>query len=191
MKLGFSQVDWHAAPVKREKIIFFVALFIFLIGFMKSCWQPSNRAIRMMKEEVKTAQSEKQVFQDILSKAGAMTSKASLGANKEEWAIYNKMANNIAIAPDAILMREFSSPAILRGVRLYGVEFESPTNQSGVVTQKWKMKLGGSFETIGQYLERLENLPIILIIRSVGIDVVTNGFGHIDVDLEGIAYGWK
>lgn len=191
METSLSNINWHQRPNKREKIIFFITIFIFLFGFIKSCWQPSSGAIGTVKADIKTTQTERQTLQNLASNmSGDMES--TINISKEEWELFDKMAKKIAAAPDAILMREFSSPAILRGVKLSEIKFDKKKDEGGIIKQKWSMTLIGSFLSIGSYVENIENLPILLIINNVNIHTLKESkVGHVSATIEGVAYGWK
>ena len=192
MGFSFSKESLQEIPNRREKIIFFVAMFVFIIGFMKSCWNPSTTSLRVVKSEIKTMQIDRKAISDIVSNMGGTSDlRQNFNMGKDEWAIYDKMARKVANAPDAMLIREFSSPALLKSLDLTGVDFESRKIEGGVVKQKWKVSVEGSFMDIGGYLENLETLPILLIVKKIHVESIGNERGHVSAEIEGVAYGWK
>lgn len=189
MNLDITKVDWKAMPTAREKTIFYGALFFFFIFFLRSCWFPSMNAITAVQQEMNDAMKEKS---EIESPAGflGMPSQKWLGT-EEKRGEYLSAAKKLSDSPNIVMMREFSNPALLRGLKLIDIKFEQASQQKGVLTQPWKLSLYGSFVSVGSYLERLESLPMLLIIDNIDIKTSNDPLGHVSAEVSGTGYGWK
>ena len=192
MKFSFSSVNWKQLPNKREKIMFVAALIVFTFGFFKSCWNPSSKAISFAKEDMKVAIQEKKQIKKALKEQSKIQKPVKRNVvTSAKMELYEGWAKTVAVLPNSILMRDFSSPAILRGVKLQQVDLQE-TKQKGAITElAWEITTSGSFISVGGYLERLETLPMLLIVEEIDIKNNTVIMGHIDAMIKGTAYGWK
>lgn len=190
-----AKVDLNQVPNKREKMIFFLAVVIFSFAFIKSCWSPSRAAITTIKSQLADSAAEKRDLKAILD-TGSQDASQSWKGNKEIVDLYTKWGTAVGVAPDAEVMSQFSNPVFLKDVQLTNITFSDPDSKSdlkadGVVKRKFKATLYGDFMSIGNCLERIYNIPLLVVIENILISSTGDSAGHINADIEGVVYGWK
>lgn len=193
MSLYLAKVDLHQIPNKREKIIFFLTMFVFCFVFVKSCWAPSRKAMDTAKSELSGVMAEKEDLEQAIKRAPPGRPTEIKGGAFEVPVKYTKWARRAADNPDSVMMLEFSNPAVLRDVRMTGIEFadEKGKEEAGVISRRFAMKLSGPFTSVGGYLSRLEGLPILVIIDTIQLNADKTGSGRVDAVVSGVLYGWK
>jgi hypothetical protein len=87
-------------------------------------------------------------------------------------------------------MKELSNPVITGDVKIDNINLPDPLPEEGVIKQPWKMNIFASFISVGEYIERLENMPILMTIDRIKIMSAGDIYGHVNAELEGTAYGW-
>ncbi|MBU0505272.1 MAG: hypothetical protein ABII18_05865 [bacterium] len=190
--MGFvlEKVNIFHKPDRREKIIFFATLLGFMFAFVKSCWLPSFETINKVNTEIDALKTIKALAVSHVPENDnepfflERTNEAPDVKKISGWAKH--LVNN----PDIILMREFSSPMLLRDLKMLNIEFLETENKESIVLQPFVLYLEGSFISLEGYLQRLESLPILLITHSINIDIVDEKRGRVTAEIKGTAYGW-
>ncbi len=190
MNIFLSRADLRGIPNTREKLIFLLTVVVCFFVFFKSCWYPSQRAIGSVKSNVQVVQKELEKVKKSKKAAKQKVKKVWFG-NKNTREKYNKFAKKVALEPDVYLMREFSNPLLLKDIKLEGVNFAGSKQDGTTVTQNFDLNLRGSFVSILHYLNRLEELPLLLVINEINVDSEDNRQGGVSVEINGVAYGWK
>lgn len=191
MKLSLSQFNFDQAPNKREKYIFFVAMAVFFMVFMKSCWYPSTTAISDIKKDISTLESDR----SILTKKNVPQAKRPSAIDPNKQGLYNEFGKKVWKDPDAVIIKELTGPTVLRGLKIDSINMVESKIEGDILKERFQMQVSGTFASIGSYLARIEGLPIIMIIdklkmnRSPGTD--DRPEGSIDAELGGVVYGWK
>ncbi len=192
MNLHLSNVDWQQLPNKREKLIFVLAIVIFLFVFIKSCWVPSGDAISLVKKELEASGGERRSIESgVKNKDGKPGAGSGWQGTMKQRFYYTGLAKKMADDPDLIMMNEFSNPALSQGVKIAKIDMPDSKVEAGITKQPWTIELKGSFISVGEYLDRLESLPILLIIDSMDIQTTGDAFGGVKAGVSGNVYGWK
>jgi hypothetical protein len=193
MNLKFlNSVDWQQLPNKREKVIFSVALLVFLFVFVRSCWGPSINAIGQAKKELKTVRDERSAMEALVGGQVSKTQKAfEWKGDIKKRAYYDELAKKLADDPDIVLMNNFSNPATLRDVKITNIDMPDSKTDNGITKQAWTVSAAGSFIAIGEYISRLEAQPLLFVINGINIQSSGDAFGRVNADIKGESYGWK
>lgn len=181
MKLDVH-MNWNEKPSQREKITFFVTLLIFCIVFLRACILPTQTNLSEGREKLLEMKREKSSLVQFLAVGQKKPEKIDMR--------YAEWGQATGEMPDALLMRDLSHPSLLRGLTLVSVSFEEPQGGGGLIQQKWKAVVSGSFALLQKYLQSLENLHLLVVIDTINIQKGEQQ-GHIKAQLEGIVYGWK
>lgn len=181
MPLGLQSVDWQQKPNVRERIMFFAAMAVFFLGFLKACWFPSRSAIADLHDEIDKLHQEKKVAMqlrpDIAAPGGAPIAASPVLTG----------AGSIKDVQSAI--KNISQPLVLKGVKLLGVKVEELERDGNVVRQKVEMQLSGSFYSVAEYLEVVETLPAPLVIEDFSISLNDDKSGRVTTMIKGSFYG--
>ncbi|MFH1874378.1 MAG: type 4a pilus biogenesis protein PilO [Pseudomonadota bacterium] len=190
MNIFLSRSDLRGMPNAREKIIFLLTVIVCLFVFFKSCWYPSQRAISSVKSDIEVIKKE-QTKVEKAQKEAKKNVKQVWSGTEEIREKYNQYAKKVALEPDSFLMREFSNPVLLKDIRLVAVNFADNKNDGNIITQKFDLSLSGSFVSILDYLNRLDKLPLLLVLNEINIDSEENKQGRVTLEINGVAYGWR
>ncbi len=192
MNLHLSNVDWQQLPNRREKVIFALAMVIFMFVFIKSCWGPSGDAISLLKKEIKESGGERNSVEAVIKNKDGKPGAGSVwqGTMKQRL-YYTELAKKMADDPDLIMMNEFSNPALARDVKITKIDMPDQKVESGVTKQAWTVYIRCSFISVGEYLSRLESLPMLLIIDNMDVQTTGDAFGGVKAEVKGEVYGWK
>lgn len=189
-----TKVAWKGEPNRREKIIFFVALFVFIFSFFKSCWGPSFKAIDEFKQELSVVREQNDYLKQVVS-ATSDTDKDTFRADSLKQVQYSGWAQRFASDPDSVIVSDLSNPNMLRDIKLGNIYLEETNSPGGLLKKGFKLSLIGAFTSIGGYLVKMENLPLLMNIDSIKIQSAGTGDdagrGKVSVDLTGSVYGWK
>lgn len=189
-----TRTDWYQQPNRREKIVFFVAVFIFIIAFFKACWGPSGLAITEMKTDLAAVTEQNKYLQQVVS-ATSDTEKQSFQQDALKQVQYSGWAQKFAQESDTLLIGNFSNPNMLRDIKMGNVSLQETDTPGGLIKKTFKVSLYGSFTSIGGYLVKMEALPMLLSVENLKIQSTqsTNeaSKAKVNVDMEGVVYGWK
>ncbi|MFH1654313.1 MAG: type 4a pilus biogenesis protein PilO [Pseudomonadota bacterium] len=191
MKLEVTKVDWNSVPTKKERIIFFIVIFLLLVVFLRSCLVPSGKALSLVKTSLTDVTTEQNELKKSLSEAAAEESVSKWNGSKDMREKYSSWARRIANSPEVVLLRDFTSPSILGDVKVTAFDFDESKPQDGIMVKKIKLSLNGSFFSIAGYFDKIEQLPLLLITESLDVVSSKDGFGRVDVNADMTVYGWK
>lgn len=177
-------------PNKREKIIFFAAIFLFSIVFLRTCWYPSHNAISVLKGERTEA------LYTVESLQNAMKADAPKGSvwngTPQTLELYNRWAAQVAgMGADTALMNELNSQALLKAAQLRSLSFKDVTREEGVLKRGFEAQLYGDFAPVVECLDRIYDIPLLMIIEGMTLTNANQTEGEVNLNLEGVVYGWK
>lgn len=181
MPLGLQTVDWQQKPNARERIMFFAAMAVFLLGFLKACWFPSRSAISELREEIEKLGQEKKVAAQLIP-AGSTPGAAVVPQGDALTG-----AGSIQDVQSAI--ENIAQPLLLKGVKLMGVKSADLEREGNMVRQKVDLQLAGSFYSVAEYLEAVETLPAPLVIEDFSITLNDDKSGRVNATIKGSFYG--
>ncbi len=139
----WKAIDLGQKPNKRERLIFGLALAVFFIGFVKSCWMPSRRAVSEVKNQIRVMEEEAMPPPSPrLRQTGvAPRSTQHAGSLKEMEAALERL----------------SQPQVLKGVLLLKSRFSEEERQGGWIRRRAELELLGTFQAVGRYISDLES----------------------------------
>lgn len=178
MKL--SSIDLSQRPNRREKLIFFISLVIFVAGFFKTCWTPSRSSIAELEEQIVYMENQKvQLSQDGVVNADTPSSSIShdtlkFASSMDDFNQFTKLA---------------SQPLLLKGVELKESHFSDIEVEGKIHRQEIKFTLKGSFRAVGNYINEIEKLTPPFVIESFSLQGGDNKLGKVTIDLVGSVYG--
>jgi len=187
MNLTQIQNELAQKPNRRELVIFGLVLFMGVIVFFRSCYSPSNTAISGAKKEIAALRGE-------AASASSASAKPQLpvwNGSDAQRRIYENFARTLGADPDARLIRTFSNPNMQQGLKLINIELPVDQGARAELKQKFKVSLSGPFDGVGEYIQRMASLQMLMIIDKVTMTLTDEESGRINADIEGVVYGWN
>jgi Tfp pilus assembly protein PilO len=178
--MGLQSIDWQQKPNSRERVIFFAALFVFFLGFMKACWLPSREAISELKGELQKAEQELGTVRHLQASPEAGSSQAPQPASLSGVGSLKDVRSAITT---------ISQPFLLRGVKMTGVQASDLEHEGSLVSQKVELNLSGSFYSMAEYLEAIESLSAPIIIEDFSLTLNDVKLGRVSAIVKGRFYG--
>lgn len=159
--------------------MFFAAMGVFLLGFLKACWFPSREAISLIHEELDKVTQEQKLS-------------AQLQPTHGETSVVVKPvtmlgAGSISDVQSAI--EKLSQPLLLKGVNLSSMKASDLEREGNMVREKVELQLTGNFYSVAEYLEALETLPAPLVIEDFAIALNDDKSGKVLATIKGSFYG--
>ncbi len=189
MDFYLSKVSLRENPNKREKMIFFVAMIIFSFVFLRSCWYPSFEAMTDVKKEYADSNETLKKLKGTSDSQGLAGMWSGDPVTADRYAGYAASALNVGA--DASIMKQFSSQSFLKDVELKGISFSDGPKEDGIMTRGFKISLYGPFSSVGGCLNRIAQIPLIMTINSVTMANSPDEEGRVNMNMEGVVYGWK
>lgn len=189
MGMNISKIDLHGEPSSREKVIFGIVVLLVVFAFFRSCWSPSIKAIKLSKQELTTVLTEKATVEAALAEADRKV-KETLPADAKAPPKLDEWAKQVSAAPDVFIMSEFTSPLLVKDIDVKAVDFLETKRDGGIVQQPFHLLVNGSFVATSDYLKRIYDLPMLLVVDSVNLKLDNNAKGRVDTDIIGTVYGW-
>ena len=188
--MNFSQIknELQQKPNKRELVIFGLVMLMSVIVFFKSCYFPSGAAISNVKKEIATLRGAKLNVSKNDANAPAMP---VWNGSDEKRRLYQSYAELVGNDPDAKLIRTFSNPNMQQGLKIINIELPTDQSSRADLKQKFKISVSGPFDGVGEYLQRMASLQMLLIIDKVTMTLADEESGKINADIEGVVYGWN
>lgn len=185
-----SSID-PSKRLKRHEIIIFAAIeFLLLFVFLRACVGSNFTIISSEKQKLDNLKKERGSYEMILG-VEKMPRSHGQKLSDEIIAKFEQYAHRISADPDSYLMREFSNPTLLQDVTLEGVSFDGFKQDGVIMKQPFVMNLMGSYFSVEKYVERLEGLPLLLIIDKIDISSLEDTKGKVGAVVSGMVYGWK
>lgn len=181
MPLSLQNVDWNQRPNTRERTMFFAALAVFLLGFMKACWFPSRATISDIQEEMAKVEQEKKVALQMRAAPQQAGTSAVPAARS--------LAGVGSIQDVQLAIQKIAQPLLLKGVNLMGVKASDPEREGTMIRQKVELDLSGNFYAVGEYLEAIEALPAAFMIGDFSISLNDDKSGKVTANIKGSFYG--
>ncbi|PIR21193.1 MAG: hypothetical protein COV45_00165 [Deltaproteobacteria bacterium CG11_big_fil_rev_8_21_14_0_20_47_16] len=180
--MGLQSVDWQQKPNARERTMFFAAMIVFFLGFLKACWFPSRSALSDLKEELHKLEQEKSVSIHLQATPQA-------GATIPQIPQSGSTAGIGSLKDVQSAIGTISQPLLLRGVKIQEVKTTDLEHEGNIVSQNVELQLVGSFYSMAEYLESLESLPAPLVIEDFSLALNDDRSGKVLADIKGRFYG--
>ncbi len=181
MPFGLQSMDWLQKPNARERVMFFAALAVFFLGFLKACWFPSRSALSDLHEEIAKVHQETRVASQLRP-----ATQATVGAPASVGGVPTAVGSiqDVQSAIDTV-----AQPLLLKGVKLLGVKIQDLERDGNMVRQKVEMQLAGSFYSVAEYLEAVEGLKAPFVIEDFSISLNDDKSGKVTATVKGGFYG--
>jgi hypothetical protein len=165
-------------PNKREKIMFFIFIFLFCLVFIKKYVYPSYFTLFDLNSKINALNktTSHKIYKTYVKK------------NNEEFLYYQKKAVFTHLLDNNELILYISGENIKKSIGITDMKIEEE-NIGDIHIKKISYKAYGPFLKIGEYLSRLENLPLFLIFDSIKINIGADKFFRISMDISGKIYG--
>lgn len=173
----FLKFNWQQVPTKREKIIFFVTLFVLAAMLTKSCALESSKILSDASAQLNNLEIELKNlsnFQPIETNVIKAPSKKWVGtkANLEN------------------LITQITQPIYLNNIVILESKISPGTNQLGLISTKITLNFIGNLEATLDYLNYLQKMPTPLVILNITMTNNAENSDQIRTDLIGEAYAY-
>jgi Tfp pilus assembly protein PilO len=163
--------DWNAVPNRREQVLFafvVVGLLLTLIHLSSSF----NSSEREAQERRLTALTmERNALQKFIEATPNIYKKSSplkIEDSKIQ-VLIGKVSSPYVDLPT--LLPQLTAPAFLQGVQLESFSFQPDAHEQGFVRTDFTLETSGNFGDIVKYLDRLESLPALFVIKDIVLSV--------------------
>ena len=182
---GLLSIDLRQKANKRETILFGIALIIFLLVFVKTCWIPSRTYMASAKKEFVSLEVQKSQLQKLSNSPEAIQ-------KIQEKDVYSTLqGKKILLGTPQELQNSIEAISqfnLFRGVQLVSIKFSDLEKVKTLVRKKIEMTLSGKFHTIGQFLYTLESRTSPLIIEDFSMELNDVSLSQVNTEIKGSFY---
>lgn len=170
MGLTTSKIDWSAEPSNRERIYFFVILFLVVVAFARVFWLPSLAIIEKNKADIKSVKMQIKILEDFVKiNQKIAPQKPKISKEAVDLKLEEALKGKTGKPHDVIssVTQVLAGKDVVGNLSLQNISFKAPHAESGYAKFPITIEVLGTFSNIQSYLSKLEKIDYLFTVDNI------------------------
>lgn len=185
-----AKTDLKGTATTRELILALIFMMAIMFLFFRTFYTPKSKDIKIVKEKVKNLKVEKEAMKKFTK---AITTKRVIPIQpltgprdlKAQILLGEKTTDVFDMSS---LLGKITDPEILKGISLDSLKYSPPEKQQGYTKKPFTLNAHGSYSNTFEFLERVENLPALMTIAGITINIDKVEASRVTLLVSGVLY---